>query len=85
MFGLDFFKKECKGGCTVYFYGTFEEAGDFGTFSKIITSMTITGEQREVISDGEEGEKAYYQKFADLIKSYDEELLDVTFEIEEIG
>ena len=74
------FEKECKKeGCTVYFFGTYE-LGDFDTFTKIITSLTVTKEQREIF-DNDDDEIAYYEKFAQLIKSNDEELLEVNFDV----
>lgn len=79
---VDFFEKECKGGATVYFYGMYQEDGDFGTFSKIVTSMKITKEQRSLFED-EKGERKYYNSFAELIKNNDPEIISIDFQIQE--
>lgn len=77
---LKFFEEEMKGGCEVYFYGTYQIDGDFGQFSKIITKLSVTKEQRELYDDDDD-EIAYYEKFAELIKAGDPELLAVDFDI----
>lgn len=78
---LDFFKQECKNeGCTVYFFGEYESDGDFGTFSKIVSSLTVTREQRDLYDDDDD-ELAYYDKIAEIIKSGDPEMQDICYDV----
>lgn len=69
---IDFFKKEMQGGATVYYFGTYEEAGDFGTFSKIISKLQLTGEQVEMFESDKELEE-YCDKYGAMLQDIDEE------------
>lgn len=73
---LKFYSEELKGGCTVYFIGTFQIDGDFGTFSKIVNSLQMTKEQRESF-ETESEEFEYYEEFSKLIsKNNDGAIID---------
>lgn len=67
---IDFFQKEMKGGITVYYYGTYEEAGDFGVFSKIIGTLQLTVEQVEMFENDAELER-FCNKYGEMLQAND--------------
>lgn len=78
---IDFFCNEMmKEGCSVYYYGTYQEDGDFGQFSKIIAKFDYTPEQRQMFEDDDD-EIAFYENIQDLLKANDPELISVDFDI----
>lgn len=77
---IDFFQKEMKGGITVYYYGTYEENGDFGTFSKIIGTLQLSGEQVEMFENDAEIEK-YCDRYGEMLQANDPDST-VSYQIE---
>ena len=47
---IDFFKKEMRDGATVYYYGTYEEDGDFGTFSKSSVYCSLLKNRKQALT-----------------------------------
>ncbi len=77
---IDFFQKEMKGGITVYYYGTYEEVGDFGVFSKIISTLQLTGEQIEMFESDKELEE-YCDRYGAILQENDPEC-SVSYQID---
>lgn len=76
----EFFNRELHGGITVYYWGTYVKAGDFGTFSKIISKLQLTGEQVEMFESDKEMEE-YCDKYGAMLQDIDEECT-VSYQIE---
>ena len=81
---IEFFKKELKGGKTVYFYAEYQGDGDFDKFSKIIARLEMTKEQVEVncLENPEDADgKSYLDNLATEMMCIDKDALTVWWEI----
>lgn len=75
---IEFFKKEMVGGIEVFFYGTYKIDGDFGTFSKIISTLKLSNEQVNMFENIPEMKK-FLSEYAGMLERNDPDC-SVTFE-----
>ena len=78
-----FFKKEMNGGVEVFFYGTYKVDGDFGTFSKIISKLELTGEQVNMFDNLVEMKK-FLNEYAGMLEKNDPDC-SVSYEYRMVG